>query len=67
VKTRERGYSEGAVISRLVYNLIMGGGCLSDLEVLWGDRGTQELLAMDTVLAPTTAGEFLRKLDLGDI
>jgi Transposase DDE domain group 1 len=67
VKARERGYGEGQAISGLVYNLILGGEHLSDLEVLRGDRGTQELVGAETVLAPTTAGEFLRKFDIGDV
>ena len=67
VKVRERGYSEGQAISGLVYNLILGGAHLSDLDVLRGDPGTQELLATGTILAPTTAGEFLRKFDIGDV
>ena len=67
VKTRERGYSEGQAISSLVYNVILGGEHLSDLEVLRGDRGAQELLEAEAILAPTTAGEFLRKFDLGDV
>lgn len=37
------------------------------MEVLRGDRGTQELLAAEAILAPTTAGEFLRKFGLGDV
>src|SRR5215510_14263782 len=67
VKVRERGYSEGQAIKGLVYNLILGGTHLSDLEVLRGDPGTQELLAAETILAPTTAGEVLRKFDIGDV
>lgn len=67
VKTRERGYGESEAISGLVYNLILGGEHLSDLEVLRGDPGTQELLDAEAVLAPTTAGEFLRKFDIGDV
>jgi hypothetical protein len=67
VKRRERGYSEGLAIRGLVYNLILGGSHLSDLEVLRGDPGTQELLDAETILAPTTAGEFLRKFAIGDI
>jgi hypothetical protein len=45
VKVRERGYSEGQAIRGLVYNLILGGVHLRDLEVLRGDLGTQELFA----------------------
>jgi hypothetical protein len=67
VKTRERGYEESAAISALVYNVILGGEHLSDLEVLRGDAGTQELLGAEGILAPTTAGEFLRKFDIGDV
>jgi len=67
VKTRERGYPESEGVGSLVYNTILGGSCLSDLEVLRGDEGTQALLGVEGVLAPTTAGEFLRKFDLGDV
>jgi hypothetical protein len=67
VKQRERGYSEGQAIGALVHNLLLGGQCLSDLEVLRGDPGTQELLAQEAILAPRTAREFLQKFDLGDI
>lgn len=67
VKVRERGYGEGQAIGSLVYNLVLGGEHLSDLEVLRGDGGTQELMEAEAVLAPTTAGEFLRKFDIGDV
>lgn len=67
VKQRERGYTEGQAIGALVHNLLLGGECLSDLEVLRGDPGTQELLAQDAILAPRTAREFLQKFDLGAI
>jgi hypothetical protein len=67
VKQRQRGYSEGQAIGTLVHNLLLGGECLSDLEVLRGDPGTQELLVQEAILAPRTAREFLQKFDLGDI
>jgi Transposase DDE domain group 1 len=67
VKQRERGYSESQAVGGLLYNLLLGGDCVSDLEVLRGDPGTQELLAQESVLAPRTAREFLQKFDLGDI
>jgi hypothetical protein len=67
VKTHERGYGEGEAIGGLVYTLMLGGEQLSDLEVLRGDPGTQELLEAEAILAPTTAGEFLRKFDIGDV
>jgi Transposase DDE domain group 1 len=67
VKVRERGYGEGQAIGGLIYNLVLGGEHLSDLNVLRGDRGTQELVEAEASLAPTTAGEFLRKFDMGDV
>lgn len=67
VKTRERGYGEGPAIGSLVYNLVLGGEHLSDLDVWRGDVGTQELMGVESVLAPTTAGEFLRKFEIGDV
>src|SRR5262249_1779258 len=67
VKVRERGDSEGQAIGGLVYNLIVGGALLSDLEVLRGDPGTQEVGETETSLAPPTAGEFLRKVAIGDV
>ena len=57
VKARERGYGEGQAISGLVYNLILGGEHLSDLEVLRGDRGTQELVEAAAILALDVAPE----------
>ncbi len=67
VKQRERGYRESELVMGLVNNLVVGGDCLLDLEVLRGDPRTQALLGVTDVLAPTTAGEFLRKFDIGDI
>jgi Transposase DDE domain group 1 len=67
VQTRARGYGESEAIKGLVYNMSLGGEHLSDLEVLRGDPGTQELRNAKGGLAPTTAGEFLRKLDIGEV
>lgn len=67
VKRRERGYAEGEAVVSLATNLILGGSCLSDLNVLRGDPGTQQLLGLSRIMAPTTAGEYLRKFHLGAI
>jgi len=67
VKERERGYTESESVMGMVYNMIVGGECLGDLNVLRGDRGTQELLGVESIIAPTTAGEFLYKFDIGDV
>lgn len=67
VKQRERGYRESEAVMSLSHTLISGGSCLLDLDVLRGDVGTRYLLGQARLMAPTTAGEFLRKFDIGDI
>ena len=67
LKVRERGYAESQNTLALCWNLILGGDSLRDLQVLRGDAGLLELLGLEAVLAPTTAGEFLRQFTLGDL
>ena len=67
LKGRERGYPESEAVLALLWNLILGGDCLRDLQVLRGDGGLCELLGVEAVLAPTTAGELLRHFDLRQI
>lgn len=67
IKQRERGYRESEAVLSLSHNLISGGSCLLDLDVLRGDVGTRQWLGQPRLMAPTTAGEFLRKFDIGDI
>lgn len=67
VEKREHGYAESENILALCWNMILGGSSLRDLDVLRGDSGLSDLLGVENLLAPTTAGEFLRAFDLGDI
>jgi hypothetical protein len=67
LKARERGYPEAENILSLCWNLILGGASLRDLNVLRGDAGLCEVLGVESLLAPTTAGEFLRAFSLGDL
>jgi len=67
LKERERGYPESQNLLALCWNLILGGDSLRDLQVLRGDAGLGELLGVNSVLAPTTAGELLRKFTLREI
>jgi hypothetical protein len=66
VKKRARGYTDGEAIMMLAVNAILGGDCLSDLNVMRGDEGTLQLLGWEKCLAATTAGEHLRKFSIGD-
>ena len=67
VKQRERGYPESENLLNLCWNAILGGHCLRDLDVLRGDAGLTQLLGINSILAPQTAGELLRQFDLGDL
>lgn len=67
VKGRQRGYAESQNVLALCWNLILGGDSLRDLDVLRGDAGLGALLGVEAILAPTTAGEFLRHFSLGAI
>lgn len=67
VKERERGYAESENILALCWNMILGGSSLRDLDVLRGDSGLRDLLGVESLMAPTTAGEFLRSFSIGDI
>jgi hypothetical protein len=67
IKARQRGYPESQNVLALCWNLILGGDSLRDLDVLRGDAGLVQLLGVESVLAPTTAGEFLRQFELGAI
>ena len=67
IKARERGYPESENILSLCWNAILGGDCLLDLNVLRGDPGLPKLLGVKSVLAPTTAGEFLGKFTIGRV
>jgi hypothetical protein len=67
VKARQRGYPESQNLLALCWNAILGGNCLRDLDVLRGDAGICQLLGISSLMAPTTAGEFLRQFDIGDI
>lgn len=67
LKDRERGRPESESTLSLCWNLILGGDCLRDLNVLRGEAGLQELIGVESVLAPTTAGELLRQFSIREI
>jgi Transposase DDE domain group 1 len=67
VKRRARGYNEPESILDLCWNAILGGDCLLDLNVLRCEAGTQQLPGVSSTIAPTTAGEFLRKFGIGEV
>ena len=56
LKQRERGDPESETVLSLCWNAILGGSFLLDLNVLRGDAGLRELLGVQSLMAPTTAG-----------
>ncbi|MBL8166839.1 MAG: transposase [Acidobacteria bacterium] len=67
LKQRERGDPESETVLSLCWNAILGGSFLLDLNVLRGDAGLRELLGVQSLMAPTTAGEFLRRFHIGSL
>ena len=67
VKERERGYSVSESILGLAFNLMLGGDCLDDLDVLRGDPGTIAIFGVKNIIAPRTAGDFLRRFQIGSL
>jgi hypothetical protein len=46
---------------------MLGGDCLDDLDVLRGDPGTIAIFGVKNIIAPRTAGDFLRRFQIGDL
>ena len=54
-------------VLNLTYNVVCGGRTLDDLEVLREDEAYMTALGAARIPDPTTAGDFLRRLDRGQI
>lgn len=67
LKQRARGYRVSESIFGMVFNLILGGDCLTDLDVLRGDPGTLALVGVEKIIASRTAGDFLRRFQIGEV
>jgi hypothetical protein len=67
VKKRRRGIPVSDFVMSLVYNGLVGGSHLSDLDELRCEAATREHLYELDVPAPTTAGEYLAKFTTGHI
>lgn len=54
-------YHESDHVLNLAYNILAGGTCIEDLEVLRKDPGYLNALQAKRIPDPTTAGDFLRR------
>ena len=62
-----RPYSEADHVLNIAYNLICGGSVLDDIEVRRNDTAFLDALGARTIPDPTTAGDFCRRFDVGQI
>ena len=56
-------YWESDHVLNLAYNILNGGTCLEDIELLRNDETYMNALGADRIPDPTTAGDFLRRFD----
>ena len=60
-------YHESDHVLNLAYNVMAGGTCIEDLELLRTNEGYLDVLNARRIPDPTTAGDFLRRLKESDI
>jgi hypothetical protein len=64
---RHLPYFESDHVLNLTYNLLAGGTCLQDLELLRNNETYLDALGAQRIPDPTTAGDFLRRFAAADI
>lgn len=64
---RHLPYHESDHVLNMAYNLIAGGLCLQDLELLRNDEAWLNALNAKVIPDPTTAGDFLRRFEQKDV
>ena len=64
---RRRPYSEADHILNIAYNALCGGHVLDDIEIRRNDDAFLDALGARTIPDPTTAGDFCRRFDVGQI
>lgn len=62
-----RPYHESDHVLSLAYNLLAGGHCIEDLEQRRNDEAFLNMLGVDRIPDPTTAGDFCRRFQQADI
>ena len=64
---RHLPYHESDHVLNIAYNILAGGHCLEDIELLRNDEAWLDALDAEIIPDPTTAGDFLRRFDKHDI
>jgi len=60
-------YHESDHVLNIAYNILAGGQCLQDLELLRQDEGFLDALGATRIPDPTTAGDFCRRFTEADV
>ena len=60
-------YHESDHVLNIAYNILAGGRCLDDLELLRHDEAYMDALGAQRIPDPTTAGDFCRRFSAADI
>jgi hypothetical protein len=60
-------YHESDHVLNIAYNLLCGGSCLEDLELLRQDEAYLNALGAQRIPDPTTAGDFCRRFETADV
>ena len=64
---RHKPYFESDHILNMAYNIICGGTCLEDIELLRNNISYMDAIGAGRIPDPTTAGDFLRRFEEEDI
>jgi len=64
---KHKPYFESDHILNIAYNIICGGRCLEDIELLRNNIVYMDALGAKRIPDPTTSGDFLRRFDESDI
>lgn len=67
VLRRPRPYHDSDHILNIVFNLLCGGRVLDDIEIRRNDLVFLDALGARSIPDPTTAGDYCRRFDTGDI
>jgi len=62
-----RPYQESDHVLNIAYNILAGGHCLENLELLRNDESYLDALAAPGIPDPTTAGDFCRRFSAADV
>ena len=60
-------YHESDHVLNVAYNIMAGGTCLEDIELLRNQEAYLDALAAQRIPDPTTEGDFCRRFEVSDI